>query len=175
MHAKRTVSLILSFLLIFAGIYLEWNDLVKSGWMWGLIVSETALFSMFLLLIGGNKKLPNDTDFVAIVIFAMPTLPLILGGNPLGIISSIMIIAGLFNIYKQTQRELQKSDVRVRSVLTLALILSEGYLLLREGMRPLISALFIISLMVGIAVIVEYIRALRVKSSTGATREGDGQ
>jgi len=86
-----------------------------------------------------------------------------------------MIIAGLFNIYKQTQRELKKSDVRVRSVLTLALILSESYLLLREGMMPLISALFIISLMVGIAVIVEYIRALRVKSSMGATREGDGQ
>jgi len=80
MHAKRTVSLILSFLLIFEGIYLELNDIVKSGWMWGLIVSETALFSMFLLLIGGNKKLPNDTDFVAIVIFAMPTLPLMLGG-----------------------------------------------------------------------------------------------
>lgn len=160
MYVKKTVSSVFSFLLIFAGIYLGWDTLTKSGWEWGLIVSETALFSMFLLLIGDNKKLPNDTDFVAIVIFAMPTLPLILGGNPLGVISSIMIIAGLFNIYKQTQRELQKPDVRAKSVLTLALILSWGYILLREGMRPLVSALFIISVIVGIAVIVKYLQAL---------------
>ena len=160
MYVKKTVSSVFSFLLIFAGIYLGWDTLTKSGWECGLIVSETTLFSMFLLLIGGNKKLPNDTDFVAIVIFAMPTLPLILGGNPLGVISSIMIIAGLFNIYKQTQRELQKPDVRAKSVLTLALILSWGYILLREGMRPLVSALCIISVIVGIAVIVKYLQAL---------------
>ncbi|MFA4701727.1 hypothetical protein [Pyrococcus kukulkanii] len=112
---------------------------------------------MFLLLIGSNKKLPNDTDFVAIVIFAMPTLPLILEGSPLGVISSMMIIVGLFSIYKQAQRKLQKSS-GVRLILTLALILSGGYILLREGIRPIIPALLILPLIVGIAIIVKYVQ-----------------
>ncbi|MFA4708380.1 hypothetical protein [Pyrococcus kukulkanii] len=160
MHAKRFMSLLFPFLLIFTGIYLEWDTLTKSGWMLGLIVSETALFSMFLLFIGGNKRLPNDTDFVAIIVFAMPTLPLMLGDGLRGIVAGIMIIAGLFIFYKRIQIKLQKSNSMLKSALILALILSGGYIVLEEGMKPLISALFVISAIVVIAIIVAYLQGL---------------
>ncbi|MFA4798277.1 hypothetical protein [Pyrococcus kukulkanii] len=41
-------------------------------------------------------------------------------------------------------------------ILTLALILSGGYILLREGIRPIIPALLILPLIVGIVIIVKY-------------------
>jgi len=160
MHTKRTMFLALSFLLIFAGIYIGWSILTKSGWRRGLIVSEIALFSVFLLALRGNQNLPSDTDFVAIIVFVMPTLPLMLGDGLRGVIASIMIIAGLFIFYKQIQIELQKSNSMVKSALILAIILSGGYIFLEEGMKPLISALFIISAIVAIAILVTYLQGL---------------
>ena len=160
MHPKRNIYLALSFLLIFAGIYIGWSILTGRGWEWGLIVSEITLFSVFLLSLQGTQNLPNDTDFVVLIVFAMPTLPLMLGDGLRGVIASIMIIAGLFIFYKQIQIELQESNSMVKSALILALILSGGYIVLEEGTKPLISSLFIISAIVAIAIILAYLRGL---------------
>jgi len=59
-----------------------------------LLVYESMMLSMFLLVIMGKENLPDDVDFVALILVSMPAVVLLFSGTFLGVIADVLLIGG---------------------------------------------------------------------------------